>query len=137
MTGLTEKEKSMLALWNKLTPEKKKEAVALYEKMKGDEPELMGFLPLLAALVPIAKKAWSIGKGLVNDMTQQKAAEKFNTSVVMDANGNPLPTVTGPLKAGAGFAAKLKTAKQVGMLTSTPVLIGAGVIVLIILLTRK
>jgi hypothetical protein len=73
--GLTPRENYLLDIWKSLPIEKKKEAVALYERMTGDEPELMGLFPLLAALVPVAKKAFSIGKKVVGAIRKKSPAQ--------------------------------------------------------------
>jgi hypothetical protein len=69
MASLTAKEQEGLKIWNGLPLNKRLEAIKQYNELKklhGDGPELMGFLPFLALLVPIAKKAFAIGKTIVS-----------------------------------------------------------------------
>jgi hypothetical protein len=54
-----------LEIWGNMSEEQKKDALDLYDRMEGDEPELMGLFPLLAAIVPAVKGAFRVGKKLV------------------------------------------------------------------------
>lgn len=74
MIGLSARENQLLSIWNRMTPEARQNALSVYDRMQGDEPELMGIFPLLAALVPVAKKAFSLGKKAVGLIKKKPAA---------------------------------------------------------------
>jgi hypothetical protein len=64
--GLNEKEKRMLNVFNRMSPERQKRAIAEYKHfahLRGDNPEFMGIFPLFAAIGGLAKKAFNLVTG--------------------------------------------------------------------------
>jgi len=122
---LTEKQQRLVTLWPKLSPYHQ-HCVATYIKSTND-PELMGFLPLLAALWPVAKfvgqHAWSIGKAIFKGAKAVAGgAKEVADNLIKKQESLPPPP------APTGLAALMQG--------KTPLYIG-GALLLVLLLSNR